>query len=454
MSDRMKNRTQDEWGAILEAQTKIAQTQDSEDRRSQIEIKKLYKQDLDRQLELRNLNLEEAKIQRMQENLIVKQKADRIKQWDQQEKLNIKQKKQSQYEAYQSEISDKLYKTQSQFLRTSSCEKEFLDKVNQGIQEDKILKQKLKAQQINDAKQMLHCANQKTLQKQQATGLEKQRDSEYAQKAIEQFDLREQTLQSHTKKKISEVEKKTIIFEPTAKETLKKELESQQLISQRNEDYHQRQSRKLFKETQHKDTEKQRNTQTLKQQINEKEKRRERDIQTFLKEKQETDAQISKLQAAETNMKVLKELEKLSYNQTLAKQSQDKSSAIKNQAKLTEQEWKFHFGGLQNSASLQEFNYVGVPGIYKEVSPAQRFHTTYSGSFQGSPLNSPGRLAKFDTEKHRYSLKCEAYFSPEKHDPIVNPIGRGPPKPVANSLYNKGRGIALLHAGANITRPF
>jgi len=41
-------------------------------------------------------------------------------------------------------------------------------------------------------------------------------------------------------------------------------------------------------------------------------------------------------------------------------------------------------------------------------------------------------------------------FDPNKHDPIINPIGAYIPKPMNGGQYGKGRGLALLNAGSNV----
>ncbi|CAG9323488.1 unnamed protein product [Blepharisma stoltei] len=463
-----------DWAALVEAQSKANLMQERADAELASLNKKLLREELDKQLqEKQQQRLEDQMLRDIEANVML-QKGKAIKDYDQRAKQEYRYMQQQLGQEYQDMSSYKAQLRAQMNQQEKSSDKSWLNSISNQMELDNRTKKQLKEEKIKTELEVLRLKEwQKETERKQREN-EKLRDQELIRQNIEKVNLRDQNLADFNRN-LDEIRKnKTVVYEPVARFNLEKEIKKVEIVNQWENDARRRAEEKANQEREKKMASKQDTIQTLEMQLQEKNAKREMERMQFEREKQNMQKQVESTRNYEVQMKALRAREKEEYKQVLEDQSQNRMMQQYNELKMDEKEKQIFSPIL---ASKDDIAFKAVPGIHPRESPLQkaflRAHRSFSqlpnvsqcnsrdpspSGFQRNPSNFGddklygGGSPTSDIFSIKRTSRNEFFFDPQKHDPIVNPLGASIPRPNFGASFQRGKGLSLLHVGSSITK--
>ncbi|CAG9310991.1 unnamed protein product [Blepharisma stoltei] len=462
-----------DWAALVEAQSKANLMQEKADAELASLNKRLLRDELDRQLqEKEQQRRDEQMLREIEANLMLK-KSKAIQDYDQRAKQEYKYMQQQLGQEYQDMSSYKAQLRAQMNQQEKSADKSWLNTLSNQMDRDNKMKRDLKEEKVRTEMEVLRLKEQQREYERQQRENERLRDQELIRQNIERVNLRDQKLMDFNKNLDEQRTNKAVVYDPVARENLEKEIKKVEVVNQWENEARRRAEEKMNQERERRMANKQETIQTLQQQLQEKNMKREMERMDFEREKQTIQRQVENTKSYETQLKFLRAKEKEEYKQVLENQSQNKMMQKYNELKMDEKEKQIFSPILTSNEDLE---FKAVPGIHPRESPLQKAFLRAHRSFSqlpnpNSPTSrdpSPGGLSRnasnFGDDKsfagspvngsfsNRKTSRNEFFFDPQKHDPIINPLGANIPRPGFGSTFQRGKGLSLLHVGSSITK--
>jgi len=434
-----------DWAPVIAAQQESTVKKDQEERQLNSLNKKLYKQELDKQLlEKKNASQKDQQYRQL-ENQYIRQKERAIKDWDSYSKQQQRLMQEHWAKEYETEMQQRTNQQANQFQNELAKDRQWLEALKRQQAEHEESLRQMKEIKNKSEKQVLYEKQLAKEQENQRKQLEKLKDQEMIQKNIEEMQRRSREFSQLIHQKDREIQKKTQAYQPVAQDSQKKNYLFYNLERKWEEDHKRKQEEDLQRQLRRRQENLFNTNYTIHNQLQERMAQKQREKEDFEKEKKQVRDYEQHFREHQNQIKQKQQQEKQDYHSFLAQQKEEKDSEKMKQLKMNDRERRFHSEFIQTEN--KDFNFPGVPGAHPRESPLQSTFKRAYNSYRHIPSNPPSKASS----NHGDRDSREYLFDPRKHDPIVNPLGATVPRPM-NSPLTKGKGISLLYAGSTITR--
>lgn len=416
------HKPRDEWGEFMNAQAKVSQDQDKEERELTRKNRELHRQVLEEQIREKEREKDAFAQQKRMEFQTMKLRGEAIKRSD--ELLGRKHREQqgALFKEYLQTMDYRFGSTQNGLCDEKNRDKAKLIQLAQSMKkesEERDMQRQRQVQQERDI--LLHKQREKALEQQRELS-DKQLNEHLAKSRIELVNQRDQGLREFNQRKMQEMERKSDYFRTVLNQRNERELNEALLLSKWSSEHQERQLSKVELEREISNKALCQNNQTLKEQLSELKHRKLKSQHEAEKEAQEMNKSIEVTRNLETQQRESKKQNQLNYKNSLLLQIEESEQRKLDAFKLSNTEKHF------NSKSFSGF--PGVPGAQPRLSPLKASFDRAYRSFSVFPQRSAAP-----------KLQNNLAFNLDKYDPIVNPIGES--KPFRGFMRN-GRALSQL----------
>jgi hypothetical protein len=426
MATRKPAHEQSEWAIVIKAQDQASQKLLKEEQDLQKKIKIRYKQELDKQLQAKDLVNKSAIDYRNDEKIFSTAQQIAIKNYECQKKNNDRSYQKIFLDAGKEDLDKKNKLIQLQLTKEKITEQERIKRTQMELETEKLIEMASKSKRIKQEQEEFNRQEAEKMKKIQMDKQQQINDRKMIEKKIEEMKSKENSYKEFYEKKIKDLETKMKNYKPV----IDTDIEKQEFIRKRNEEWETTTKEKQLLKQKLDEEAKNRAVSEMKyeleKQIDYKKIYKNNEIQESIKHQQ-----IAKFIAHQEKMKQeieydkkIKEKEQLRnvYDQ----QIQEKNNQHLQEFLMDQREKRIHEGVLRNLYGGGLVSFPSVPGVHTTEPPIKQLFDKIYPDDKNDSDSTPGKnLYQNQSRSYENSPNKNNYFFPDpyKHDPITNPIG-------------------------------
>ncbi|OMJ72673.1 hypothetical protein SteCoe_28842 [Stentor coeruleus] len=430
---------QGEWAMIIKAQDEATNNIIKEEKELVSATKRRYKEELDKQLEIKNKISKTQVSDKADDYLFHQLQQVALKDYENKKKLQDRNVQQFLYSKHQEDSSNKYLKQQQNTENDRAFEQQRIKITQKELEEEKHKELSERHKRIQLEQDELHRINYEKERKRQMMNSEKLKDKEMIEKKMNEMKEAESSYREFYEKKIREQEKKISVFHPITEAQVYK----QELIDKRSQEYQRYATEKEENRERNEEISRLKAVQEMKyeleKQIEVKQKKKLSEI-----ENNKSYFEIAKSKAMEEIMQNDLERDKRNrereeLKKVLKKQVEEKEQETFKILRMNDQEKRIHNNLLEDLKSKKPVVFPAVPGANlteppRKVTLNRIYGIPLSGTptFMGKEIDRKTNNLTPDilNKSADSSLVNKKYYYPDpfKHNPITNPIGPEMPK--------------------------
>lgn len=439
MANKRLLANQGEWAMVIKAQDEATNNIIKEEKELVAVTKRRYKEELDKQLEMKNKISKSQISDKADDYLFHQLQQVALKDYENKKKIQDRNVQQFLYSKHQEDSSNKYLKQQQNTENDRVFEQQRIKIAQRELEEEKQKELSERYKRIQLEQNELRRINNEKERKKQMMHAEKIKDKEMIEKKMNEMKEAESNYREFYERKIKEQQKKISVFHPITEAQMYK----QELIERRNQEYQRYAAEKEESRERYEETSKIKAVQEMKyeleKQIEDKQKKKLSEI-----ENNKSYFEIAKSKAMEEIIQNGLERDKRNrereeLKKMLKKQVEEKEQETFKILRMNDQEKRIHNNLLEDLKSKRPVNFPAVPGANITESPRK----AALNRIYGIPLSETPTFIGKETDRRMNNLtpdilnksadptsvkKKYYYPDPFKHNPITNPIGPEMPK--------------------------
>jgi hypothetical protein len=432
-----------EWPVLIKAQDETSKSLINQEKEIIKKNKIEYKTELDKQLIAKKLIMKEFYDDKLEELNFLKAQQKAIKTFEKEKRIEDRSYQQIYMLANQDQKTHKDQKSIVLIKEDQEQQQKWLRNAQEIYEKEKYKEFASKSKNINDTKEVLNKQIQEKLRKIELERIEKDNDRIMIEKNIQEMKLKEQSYKNFYDKRMALLEEKS----KHLNYFVENDKSRQDLINKRNQEWEQIDSEKFAAKQKIEEEIRRRNIKEVKneleKQIDLKKQKKIQEWQESVKEQEQARIKAIEdqtLKSVEQKNKV-KKIKELKF--FLEKQLHEKQQEL-GEYYMDPIEKKINKKVLESISNKKIIGFPSIPGVYTSEPPikdiyAKVFPNHYnsksliSNKSDSESKNSISSSFDSDYKRKKYTLP-----DPNKHDPIVNPIGSFPPRVLPGQRIVKG----------------
>lgn len=424
-----------DWAKVIKAQDQISNQIIKEEQEIQKQSKIRYKEELDKQMQLKNSMLKYNQQNKSEEFSFHVAQQMAMKEFESKKKLLDRSHFLIVQNGNKEDTENKVKIESYQTERERTVEQERIRRVQQELENERIKEISFKNKRIAEEQEAIRRAEQGKALKVRLENWERLKDKKMIEDKMSEMKNVEGQYRELYEKRTQEQEKRLQNYQPVLESGLNK----QELIRRRNEEWEKTMQEKVRIQSQIDEENRIRNLNTLKTsletQIEQKYQQKAQEIQEdkfymkIAKSKAQEDERI-RLNQREKRTKDQEDLKKV-YEEQL----KERDLQLMQGMSMNYNEKKMHNELLSNLNQNKLVAFPGVPGSHLAESPIKRVYKKIYGNPTDRSVDSIERT-KFSSTPQPFADKSYEYIGRKnynfpdlfKHDPITNPIGAEVPR--------------------------
>jgi hypothetical protein len=445
-----------EWAPIIKAQVEVTRAAELEDRKARDLSKKLYAEELERQLAYkRQRQHDDAELKR-REVEVMRQRQQAIVDFDRRVRADKSLVQQSMAQQYDMDQHLKSMRIEADRRDWLNIEQQRLQEIQGQVQQEILRKRQYKDSIVRAEQEELSV---KLMMKQQQA-LEREQDklNEQARIKEEQGRLADRDRQrtEYIKGLNSKIDTRSRAYNSVSQADLDRDMEKAYLVQQWENSAKQQQEQTTQQQSFKKQAAQQATNDILNMQLQFKQTQQQRAQQQHEMEKLEVRERAEQIRLANAQIKQQTYQDQGRLKASLESQINEQNLRRLDDLKMSERERQLHMGFIQR----QEVpTFTSVPGVHPREIPLKkvlpRFAKSSSADFTSEAVayDAHGGESEYSSSQiyKQQMSPLEYNYDPRRHDPIVNPIGSVIPRPLPGQSLRKGRGLTTLGAAGTAT---